>query len=263
MPPLDILLAEDNPTNRTVIIALLESYGHSVTIARNGREAVDAALSHPYDLILMDIQMPVLDGFGATREIREQVPAQADGPKIIALTANALRGDREACLAAGMDDYLPKPVKPSALDQCLRDNFLKTKPESAAVEAVTEMVAERELLDPRFIEPVVRSLPTDKARGMLCTVLDQFKQSIDPAFTTMEKARSGGDEAALSAEIHKLKGGAGAIGLARLSAMAEHYLEGIRSEHLPLPAEAIPQMRALTDDSVDAFRNWMDAHYPG
>jgi PAS domain S-box-containing protein len=263
MPPLDILLAEDNPTNRTVIIALLESYGHSVTVARNGREAVDAVLSHRYDLILMDIQMPVLDGFGATREIREQIPAEDDRPVIIALTANALRGDREACLAAGMDDYLPKPVKPSALDQCLRDNFLKTKPESAAIQAVSEMVADRPLLDPRFIEPVVRSLPPDKARTMLSTVLDQFTQSIDPAVATMETARSGKDEAALAAEIHKLKGGAGAIGLARLSAMAEHYLEGIRSEHQPLPAEAIPQMRALTDESVEAFKSWMDAHYPG
>ncbi len=103
-----VLVAEDAPANRKVVKAILEKRGHQVTLALNGQEAVDLVREENFDVVLMDVQMPLLDGWDATKAIR-QLPAQAKIP-IIAMTAHAMRGDRERCLAAGMDDYISKPL---------------------------------------------------------------------------------------------------------------------------------------------------------
>ena len=112
-----ILLTEDNPVNREVAMAMLELLGYDVAVAENGQQALEAVATHPYDLVLMDCQMPVLDGFAATAAIRRQEASRGTGRHvpIIALTANAMDGDREKCLAAGMDDYLSKPFTQSQL----------------------------------------------------------------------------------------------------------------------------------------------------
>lgn len=112
--PLRLLVAEDNPTNQFLMRAILESLGHSITIVGNGAEAVAAADGNNFDAILMDVQMPVMDGPTATREIRRQMREGARLP-IVALTANAMPGDRESYIAAGMDDYVSKPVDPAKL----------------------------------------------------------------------------------------------------------------------------------------------------
>jgi two-component system, sensor histidine kinase and response regulator len=113
-PALRILLAEDNVVNQHLAIRLLEKAGHRVTLARDGRAAVDAWAAEeslePFDLILMDVQMPELDGFQATIAIREEEKKTGRHISIVAMTARAMRGDRERCLAAGMDDYLTKPI---------------------------------------------------------------------------------------------------------------------------------------------------------
>lgn len=106
--PLRILLVEDNPTNQELALLMLGRLGYSADVATNGREAVEAVSARVFDLVLMDVQMPELDGIEATRQIRAALGA--DGPRIAAMTAHALPGDREACLAAGMNDYLVKPI---------------------------------------------------------------------------------------------------------------------------------------------------------
>jgi CheY-like chemotaxis protein len=116
--PLRILLAEDNPVNRKLALRLLERMGYSADVATNGVEAVDAAGGGGYDLVLMDVQMPEMDGLEATRRIRA---THHDGqPRIVAMTANALSEDRDACLAAGMDDYLSKPIRVEELAAALQ-----------------------------------------------------------------------------------------------------------------------------------------------
>jgi CheY-like chemotaxis protein len=116
--PLAILLAEDNPVNRRVATLMLRRFGYEVDVAGNGREAVEAAGKKTYDLVLMDVQMPEMDGLQATREIIRRT-AGAPRPRIVAMTANASTGDRADCLAAGMDDFLAKPVRAADLRNVL------------------------------------------------------------------------------------------------------------------------------------------------
>ncbi|MFM8533782.1 MAG: histidine kinase N-terminal 7TM domain-containing protein [Acidimicrobiia bacterium] len=119
LPPTRILVAEDNPVNQVVVLHMLRRLGLTADIARDGEEAVAAVSRAAYDLILMDVQMPNVDGLTATRRIRAINTAQ---PRIIAMTANAMAGDRELCLAAGMDDYLSKPVDLESLGAVLARN---------------------------------------------------------------------------------------------------------------------------------------------
>ncbi|MEM1229077.1 MAG: ATP-binding protein [Pseudomonadota bacterium] len=115
---LKILLAEDNRVNQNVARKMLSRLGYSVTIVENGREAVDALVETRYDLVFMDLQMPTMDGIEATELIRRALP-QEQQPRIVAMTANALMGDRERCLEAGMDDYVSKPVRLDALSAAI------------------------------------------------------------------------------------------------------------------------------------------------
>ena len=112
---LSILLAEDNSVNQQLAARLLEKKGHNVAIANNGSEAVVLWEQGHFDLVLMDVQMPVMDGFEATAAIREKERTTNSRVPVIALTANAMSGDRERCIAAGMDSYVSKPIRPDQL----------------------------------------------------------------------------------------------------------------------------------------------------
>jgi CheY-like chemotaxis protein len=122
--PMRILLAEDNVVNQRVATLILQGLGYQIELAANGAVALamlqDSAVAQAFDLVLMDVQMPVMDGLEATRRIRSDIPAQHQ-PQIVAMTANAMEADREACIEAGMDDYLSKPIKPAALAQALQE----------------------------------------------------------------------------------------------------------------------------------------------
>jgi PAS domain S-box-containing protein len=119
--PLKILLVEDNPVNRNIALSLLARLGYKADSVVNGAEAVNAFGSHNYDLVMMDLQMPIMDGLEATRELRRRLSAKHQ-PRIVAVTANAILGDREMCLAAGMDDYVTKPLKIDGLAAAIRRN---------------------------------------------------------------------------------------------------------------------------------------------
>jgi two-component system, sensor histidine kinase and response regulator len=113
--PLAILLAEDNVVNQRVALGILEKHGHAVVTANNGKEAVQAIATQKFDVVLMDVQMPEMDGFAATAAIRQMEAAMGCHTPIIAMTGHAMKGDKERCLEAGMDAYLSKPIKPSEL----------------------------------------------------------------------------------------------------------------------------------------------------
>ena len=113
---LRILVVEDNPVNQAVALGIIENIGFDADVADNGREGLDKLANEHFDLVLMDCQMPVLDGYAATRELRASEKNGTRKP-VIALTANAMTGDEEKCREAGMDDYLCKPFEPEILEQ--------------------------------------------------------------------------------------------------------------------------------------------------
>jgi PAS domain S-box-containing protein len=132
--PLTVLLAEDNHVNQKVALRFLERMGYRADAVGNGLEVIAALETHHYDLVLMDLQMPEMDGLEATRQIRKRLPHDRQ-PKIIALTANAMQGDREICVAAGMDDYISKPVKINEIAAVIRRQFGNSAKTSKAVGA--------------------------------------------------------------------------------------------------------------------------------
>ncbi|HEY1191699.1 MAG TPA: PAS domain S-box protein, partial [Gemmata sp.] len=118
-PVFRVLVAEDNPVNQRVITRLLENFGHTVTMTANGRQALGALAAAPFDVVLMDVQMPEMDGFEATRALRAGEAGTGRRTFVVAMTAHAMKGDRERCLDAGMDDYLSKPIQRSELVRVL------------------------------------------------------------------------------------------------------------------------------------------------
>ena len=129
---LSVLLVEDNPVNQRLATRMLEKRGHRVVLAGNGREALEALEKGSFDLAFMDVQMPEMDGFQATAAIREKEIGTGTHLPVVALTAHAIKGDRERCLAAGMDGYLTKPIRPRELDDVL-ESYLVRRAEKLAL----------------------------------------------------------------------------------------------------------------------------------
>jgi two-component system sensor histidine kinase/response regulator len=127
---LRILVAEDNAVNQRLAVRMLEKRGHRVVVAANGREALDALAKDTFDLVFMDVQMPEMDGFEATAGIRKREEGTGRHQVVVALTAHAMKDDRERCLASGMDAYLSKPIGPRELDEVL-EKYMALRIESA------------------------------------------------------------------------------------------------------------------------------------
>jgi CheY-like chemotaxis protein len=199
--PLRILLAEDNNVNQQLALLLLESMGYRADVAANGAEAVEAVNRLPYDLVLMDVQMPEMDGLEATRRIRTDGPSTQ--PRIVAMTANAMQGDREACLAAGMDDYLAKPIKPEAL--------------AAALAATPNRAADRPritVLDPSALARLQAIAPNAEA---LARLVASFLDNGAVLIAGMAEAAGAGDAAVLRRHAHTLKSNAASFGATELA----------------------------------------------
>jgi two-component system sensor histidine kinase/response regulator len=128
LPPLHVLLAEDSLVNQKLVIGLMEKYGHSVVVANNGKEAVAALAAHQFDIVLMDVEMPEMDGLEATAVIRVRERQTGTHIPIIAMTAHAMKGDRERCLEAGMDDYVSKPIRAQRLLDTVRSALQNRRP---------------------------------------------------------------------------------------------------------------------------------------
>jgi two-component system sensor histidine kinase/response regulator len=140
---LRVLVAEDNLVNQRLVVRLLEKRGHRVVLAGNGREALAALGEDSFDLVLMDVQMPDMDGFEATAAIREKEEGSRIHQPVIALTAHAMKGDRERCLAGGMDGYLTKPIRPAELDELL-ESYVAQRTKAARALELAGLTNERQ-----------------------------------------------------------------------------------------------------------------------
>jgi signal transduction histidine kinase/CheY-like chemotaxis protein len=223
-PSLRILLAEDNEVNRKVALLMLERLGNKADVAVDGIEVLEALRRQTYDLVLMDIQMPRMDGLETTRRIREEPAGRR--PRIVAMTANALLGDREACLAAGMDDYLSKPMRLDDLrGALLRTEKLPDRPAAAptvssgfAGSAEGAGFAASAGLDPAPLEQL-RRLEASTGRSILREVVDTFLAETPQRLAKLREALSGGDGEALALFAHSLKGSSGQLGAVRLASL--------------------------------------------
>ena len=223
-----VLLVEDNPVNQAVAERMLQRVGLDVEMATDGRAAVGAVCDQAYDLVLMDVQMPVMDGLAATRAIRAQQASQGAHTPIIALTANAMPQERELCLAAGMDDFLPKPFSTYQLHQLLA-RWLETLPAipdaAAAHGAARTRNApgehrrfEAAVLDRSVLQRIRELGGTDKP-DLLSKVLQLSLQDVPRHLAAIRQACQRRDPKLLATSAHGLKSSSAHIGAMKLSAM--------------------------------------------
>jgi signal transduction histidine kinase/DNA-binding response OmpR family regulator/HPt (histidine-containing phosphotransfer) domain-containing protein len=205
---LRFLAAEDNYVNQRLIARLLESAGHAVTVVGDGLAAVNASQKDRYDAILMDVQMPIMDGHEATRKIRHLEQTTGAHVPIIAMTAHAMKGDREKCLEAGMDDYISKPLHKQELLQAI---YEQTAPKRVPVEKLPAPAAAPLSADGELdIEGAVRQMGGDE--DLFCELCRLFLQESPALIDSVRIALAEGDSTAVYRAAHKLKGSVSAIG---------------------------------------------------
>ena len=222
-PAMDVLVVEDHPVNQQLAVTLLAKWGHRPVVASDGREALTYLASRRFDLVLMDMQMPVMGGLEATRRFREQELGLRT--PIVAMTANAMEADRDACLAAGMDDFLAKPVRAADLLAAIRRFAPPTREVSTFDYAAALGAADREVLE-IVADPLLDSFPADIA--------------------AMRAAIAGGDLATLHRTAHSLKGNSAILGAAPMIEAArrlEHWQPG-----RPGAGDALEMVEALERD---------------
>jgi CheY-like chemotaxis protein/HPt (histidine-containing phosphotransfer) domain-containing protein len=217
-----ILVAEDNPVNQRVALRQLQKLGFNADTVGNGKEALQALQRIRYDIVLMDCQMPELDGYEATRRIREIEKRQKLGSgdkalRIIAMTANALSGDREECIEAGMNDYISKPVRMEELEAALDRSLAALAEEEQPASQPGPEAADAET--PRVNLAVLdglRDLRDEENEDPLAEFIDLFMQDTPDRIALIESARQEKDWRELERAAHALKGSSGNIGAARL-----------------------------------------------
>ncbi|MBL8471135.1 MAG: response regulator [Rhodocyclaceae bacterium] len=218
-----ILVVEDNVTNQMVLLHMLKRLGHQAEAVGNGEEALQALKNSAYDLVFMDCQMPVMDGYEATRHIRSpQAKILHPQVPVIALTASAMQGDRDAALAAGMDDYMTKPINAELLAQAIA-RWLKGTPEVSAMPA---QLAPVQAANDTAVTPAAQVF--DRAGALLRTgdealldeVVDSLLACIPDDLTQLREALDGGDAAGVASHAHAIKGAAVTAGAMALSAAA-------------------------------------------
>jgi PAS domain S-box-containing protein len=212
---LEILLVEDNPVNQRVAMGLLKQIGCTAHSTNNGLEALIALEAKTYEVILMDIQMPEMDGLEASREIRRRWPDGPRRPYIIAMTANAMAGDREKCLDAGMDDYITKPVKAirlkTALEQCC-----ELRAAIAAVATLPARNGAHSEVQPAELNrdslEALKSLQSEGDNGFLKEMIDLFLADTPSRFADMDAALTLGQQQEFVRAVHSIKGASANFG---------------------------------------------------
>jgi CheY-like chemotaxis protein/HPt (histidine-containing phosphotransfer) domain-containing protein len=239
---LRILIADDNAINRTVAAGVLQGFGHDFMVACDGHEAVEAWAREKFDIILMDVQMPGLDGFGATARIRDTERASGAHMPIIAMTAYAGENDRERCLAAGMDDYVAKPIR----NILLAEAIARQTGESAAGE---ELHDHFDVEEEFTVERLRRSIDGDATLLARLTVL--FREHTPSVVATLDDALRGSDFATMERGAHQLAGSLGNFAAPRAARIARD-LETAAQQHDLSRALALSKVLHDEIDSVYA-----------
>jgi PAS domain S-box-containing protein len=242
---LRILLAEDNPVNQTVAAKMLERMGHGVSIAENGREALEALEKQGFDLVLMDIQMPEVDGFEATRIVRERETATGEHLPIIAMTAHAMKGDKEKCFEGGMDGYIAKPINAEQLFETIEDLFRWRK----AANRLSEVLAAggHALDTTRILERIGGD------RDLLKELAALFVRDCPKMLSDIRDAVREGSAEALQMAAHALKGSVSNFA-ADAAVQAASRLETMaRNRDMMNTSQALKELEQETDRVLESL----------
>jgi two-component system, sensor histidine kinase and response regulator len=263
-----VLLAEDNPVNQEVALGMLEKLGLQVEVVDDGAAALTAWGEKAYDVILMDCQMPVMDGFEAVSRIRaaeSERGGQTRRMPIIAVTANALQGDRELCLAAGFDDYLSKPFRAAALRAMLARwisgatnkwvEYTDTNKNEQAFETITtastkEGAAQQPVLDPKALD-TIRALRRPGAPDPLMKVLRMYLDSSTKLVAGMRAALAGADSEAVRKAAHALKSASANVGALRLAQLCKELEAAAKAGNVPSDVDAIGDEYARVREAIE------------
>jgi PAS domain S-box-containing protein len=256
-----VLLAEDNPVNQQVALKQLKRLGFSADSVSNGIEVLSALQRVPYDIILMDCQMPDMDGYEVTRRIRQggsdsYIHLRAS-PYIIALTANALQGDRERCLALGMNDYLSKPLHLRELEAALQRALLKVKPSIATGETGLPQPENSEALDREVIQGL-RELREPGQPDPLAELIELFRRDAQPRLETMEASATSGDLQMLAATTHGLKGSASNLGARRLASLCATLEKQAKAGEIHSARGTLPEVKAEFERVEELLKTELD-----
>ena len=262
--PLRILLAEDNKINQKYTVALLEKAGHSVDVVENGLQAVDAARRKDYDVVLMDVQMPELDGIGATREIRS-FPGPRCAIPVIALTASAMAGAEKRYLDAGMDAYVSKPIQPMQLLTKLADvtDVIAERSSAAAAPDRTNDNARRvigehndrqDILDLGKFAMLETTLPIKS----VCELLRLFIVDTDNHVGFIRNRSAAGDLDGVARNAHVIIGTAANIGAVRVSALAQQLVSACQTNDGREVSALVERLVAANRTAIGAVRGWIE-----
>jgi PAS domain S-box-containing protein len=264
-----VLVVEDNVTNQEVAQGMLEKFGIGIDLATNGEEAIHALEQFPYDLVFMDCQMPVMDGYEATRRIRDpQSPVKNPAIPVIAMTANAMQADRDRCLAVGMDDHIAKPAEPRKLHQMLKrwlpDRCQQTTTQAIAVEK-GERLQSTDTAPNKAIESPTEQVFDHTAlserlmgdEALVRTVTEAFLTDMPSQIEQLKSVVAADDVQQAASQAHKIKGAAVSVGGMALSALALKMeragktgkLETIRQE-LPELVQRFVQLNAAIEEAL-------------
>lgn len=231
----DVLVAEDNPVNQQLIDMVLQDFGCRCVLVGNGEEALDELGRRTYDLVIMDCQMPVMDGFEATQKIRELAVLSSAGSRIpiIALTANAMKGDRDRCLQAGMDSYISKPFSSQTLGdaiQALLPDMSEVPSASESkieVDPETDAEGEAVVIDQESLDRV-RQMQREGQPDILTRLIDVYLNSSPDLIGKLESALEANDIAAIELNAHTLKSSSANLGALRYSALCSEAEQAAR-----------------------------------
>jgi CheY-like chemotaxis protein/HPt (histidine-containing phosphotransfer) domain-containing protein len=251
---LRILMAEDNKINQQYATFLLKSAGYQVTIAENGHQAVDALRAKDFDVILMDIQMPELDGIQATRQIRA-LPAPKNAITIIAITAHAMAGAREEYLAAGMDDYISKPFQPALVVSKLS----RLAEKIAAANSGPTITSKEMPLDAGVLDSLRAVLPPQNVRDFVSLYL----HSVDNHLALIDSCFAAGDFPSVASQAHMLVSVAGNVGAMGTSDLARQVEKASRGNDQTNLAQTITALRRSAVQSSKALHDWLDSNLMG
>ena len=255
-PSMRVLLVEDGMVNQRVAVGFLERAGHQVTLAENGELAIRYWEQNTFDLILMDVQMPIMDGLEATRVIRQRETESGQRIPIIAMTAAAMKGDRERCLAVGMDDYISKPIAPGSLFATMAkyvDRSSSTEP-NGEVEPIKAEDSTTDANDIVDFEKAITQIPG--GRDMLEDLVDIFLSECPRLLNELSEGLAEDDADQAHRAVHTLKGAARTFAANKLEHVAAELEQLAKHKQLDTVRSRLGELEAVVDEACGVVRAW-------